>query len=253
MSAESRRLTGLRRLNRRYLAEERIVSGVRRRKFFIAALVLIVVGAASFVGLIVSVGTGTGISSLDEPVRDFMVDLRSPDATMFMVILAVIFGPVAMPFIVLAATVIWIWRAKHMWRPVLLAGAMVLGVGLALLFRDLIDRPRPPVEFMLHGADHTFSFPSGHVLGAADFLLLSAYLLLSRRQGIWLWLTGLVVAVVGIGSQIFSRLYLGYHWLTDTLGSVCLSLFILGLVIALDTWRTTTVDEGPGNALISPG
>lgn len=34
-------------------------------------------------------------------------------------------------------------------------------------------------------------------------------------------------------------LYLGYHWLTDTLASVALAVAILGAVITVDTWRTT--------------
>jgi membrane-associated phospholipid phosphatase len=38
-----------------------------------------------------------------------------------------------------------------------------------------------------------------------------------------------------------SRLYLGYHWLSDALASVSLSLLILGGVIALDTWRTARI------------
>jgi undecaprenyl-diphosphatase len=36
-------------------------------------------------------------------------------------------------------------------------------------------------------------------------------------------------------------LYLGYHWLSDALASVSLSLVILGGVIALDTWRTARI------------
>ena len=35
---------------------------------------------------------------------------------------------------------------------------------------------------MLFGADHTFSFPSGHVLGACDFLLVGTFLIFSRRE-----------------------------------------------------------------------
>ena len=37
-----------------------------------------------------------------------------------------------------------------------------------------------------------------------------------------------------------SRLYLGYHWLSDAMASVPLAV-ILGAVIALDTWRTARI------------
>ncbi len=82
---------------------------------------------------------------------------------MLMIILAVIFGPVALPIIVLIVTVTWGGvLAKHAWRPMLLAAAMLTGVGgLAQLVGRSVGRPRPPVDLMLFGADHTHSFPSG--------------------------------------------------------------------------------------------
>ena len=94
---------------------------------------------------------------------------------------------------------------------------------------------------MLFGIDHTFSFPSGHVLGACDFLLVGTFLIFSRRRKTRATVLGFVGAGVGIVLASVSRLYLGYHWLTDTLASFSLSLLILGGVIALDTWRTARV------------
>ncbi|MCU1474266.1 phosphatase PAP2 family protein, partial [Amnibacterium sp.] len=42
-------------------------------------------------------------------------------------------------------------------------------------------------------------------------------------------------------AQVVSRLYLGYHWLTDVSASVALSLVVVGVVIAVDTRRTVRV------------
>lgn len=42
-------------------------------------------------------------------------------------------------------------------------------------------------------------------------------------------------------------MYLGYHWFTDTVGSVCLSLVLLATVIALDALHARSYDAGrPG-------
>jgi membrane-associated phospholipid phosphatase len=158
-----------------------------------------------------------------------------------MIVLAVIFGPVALPIIVLVVTVAWGILAKHAWRPILLAAGMLTGVGLAQLIGRSVDRQRPPVDQMLFGADHTFSFPSGHVLGASDFLLITAFLVFSRLRKPKTTVVGFVCAIIGVILASVSRLYLGYHWVSDAVASVALSLVVLGAVIAVDTWRTARV------------
>ena len=52
-----------------------------------------------------------------------------------------------------------------------------------------------------------------------------------------------VIAGLAIVVTSLSRMYLGYHWATDVLGSVFLALVVLGAVIAVDT-RRTTVERG---------
>jgi undecaprenyl-diphosphatase len=49
------------------------------------------------------------------------------------------------------------------------------------------------------------------------------------------------LAGVVILAQVASRLYLGYHWITDTTASVALALVILGVIMAIDTARTVRV------------
>jgi undecaprenyl-diphosphatase len=122
----------------------------------------------------------------------------------------------------------------------LLAAAMLTGVGLAQLIGHSVGRDRPPVDLMLFGADHTFSFPSGHVLGASDFLLVTTFLVFSRRKSKTA-IVAFAVAIIGVFLAAVSRLYLGYHWGSDAVASVALSLVVVGAVIAVDTWRTARV------------
>jgi undecaprenyl-diphosphatase len=46
---------------------------------------------------------------------------------------------------------------------------------------------------------------------------------------------------VGILAQVISRLYLGYHWISDTAASIALAMVIVGAVIAIDTMRTVRI------------
>jgi membrane-associated phospholipid phosphatase len=79
------------------------------------------------------------------------------------------------------------------------------------------------------------------VLGASDFLILTAFLIVSRNPRLWGVALGLGLAWAGVLAEMFSRTYLGYHWLTDTLASLSISMVIVGTVIAIDTKRTARI------------
>ena len=222
----------------KFVVEERYMSAQERTNLYRIAVGLMIVGAVLFFSILAGVLQHDGLTAGDEPLRSWLLTLRSEPLTTIMIILAILFGPVALPIIILVVTVAWGLLAKHAWRPLLLAGAMLTGVILAQIIGHAIDRQRPPVDLMLFGADFTFSFPSGHVLGACDFLLVSAFLIFSRRRNRMAAVAGFALAGVGIFFAAVSRLYLGYHWLTDALASLSISFVILGGVIALDTWRT---------------
>lgn len=227
----------------KFLAEVRPRTEEQRRRLLILATVLAIVGVVGFLILLTDVVQHTGLSVLDRPVQRVVEHLRSPGLTAVMIFLAVIFGPVSMPIVVALTTAIWFLVSRHAWRPILLAGAMITGVVLAETIAHLIGRPRPPLGEMLFGPDHTASFPSGHVLGTANYLLTGGYLLISRvrnrRRSILIY----GIAVVFLITMAFNRIYLGYHWPTDTLASVCLALIELGAVIAIDTWRTVETPQ----------
>jgi undecaprenyl-diphosphatase len=230
---------------RKVLVEERYIDPRERRALYASAILLAAVGGTVFLVMLVGVLSGSGAALLDEPVHRWFITARDSAETATMTVLAFVFGPVAMPIIVAVVCVGWTIFASHAWRPFVLCCGMALGVGLALVIAPVVQHPRPPIDLMVLGADHTFSFPSGHVLGACDFLLLTAYLVGSRERARSVRIGLFAIAGFAILAQIFSRLYLGYHWLTDVLASVGLSFVILALVIAVDTHRTARVAGEP--------
>ena len=230
----------------RYVVETRELDAGSRHILRVTAVACMGTGAVFFTLTLLSVLGAGGVTTIDVPVQEWLLEARSPVLTTVMIVLAVVFGPIALPMIVLVVCVGWGLLTRHAWRPLLLAGAMATGVVLAQIIGRTIGRERPPIDLMLYGTDLTFSFPSGHVLGAADFLLVTAYLVLSRRSSVRAIGLGLALAVVGVVLAALSRLYLGYHWTTDALASVSISLVVVGCVIAIDTWRTVRVVEPVG-------
>lgn len=130
-----------------------------RRNLSRVGVGLLVIGGLLFTFILISVLQHDGISVVDEPVRSGLVALRGEPATTIMIILAIVFGPIGLPIIILVVTVVWGLLAEHAWRPIVLASGMLTGVILAQLIGRTVGRQRPPVDLMLFGADSTFSFP----------------------------------------------------------------------------------------------
>lgn len=225
----------------KFIVEVRGVSASTKRASYRWALTLAIVGVVGFVSLLTIVVTQGEVAAMDEPFLEWLLGTHSEVLTAVMIWLAIIFGPVAVPIAVIIVAIGWSIRSKHIWRPLLFTMGMTAGLLVVQVVTRVVGRERPPLDQMLFGADLTPSFPSGHVAGAADFMLLIAYLVFSRRArpktaALSFTIAGVLIIVAGV-----SRIYLGYHWPSDALASVFLSLTVLGGVIGLDTYRTMRV------------
>ena len=241
MTETTERPGRLRRFHEKFIVEERVVPASAKRNLYIVAIVLVVVGLAAFLFIFDSVLEADDISTVDKPVEHWLDGTHAEWLTTVMIVLATVFGPIAMPIIILVTTVTWGILAKHAWRPLLLAGGMLLGVIIVQVLAPIISRERPPVGDMMLEIDHTSSFPSGHVMGVADFLFITTYLVFSRHRRPVIMVLAFIGASVIVLLTAACRIYLGYHWATDALASIALSLVVLGIVIAVDTWRTVRV------------
>ena len=110
--------------------------------------------------------------------------------------------------------------ARKPWSALYFVVASALSAGMVQLLKSLFARARP--EQILVAADFG-SFPSGHVANAATISVALA-ILVQRR---WVWFAGAAWTVL----MIFSRTYLGAHWLSDTIGGL-----LLGGAVSVFLW-----------------
>lgn len=236
--------TRLTRLHRRFVADERIEPAATRRRLYRVSLLLIGAGVVAFVLVLLDVLQRDGVTGIDAPVQRWADAGRSEFWTTVMTALSLVFGPLVFPWAASIITVVWGITARHLWRPLLLALGTVAGIAAVRVLAEVVGRERPAVSRMLLEPDYSESFPSGHVVGAASFILLIAYLVFSRRRSPRSAAISYVVATGLVIATALSRIYLGYHWATDALGAIALALVVLGAVIAIDTRLTVrTADE----------
>lgn len=121
-------------------------------------------------------------------------------------------------------------------QAVFLATAYAGSGALNYLLKLFFHRQRPSLPWS--AAEHDYSFPSGHSMNSFVFyvgLAAVVWLVVGRRAGITTLVGGLlIVLLVGL-----SRIYLGYHYVSDVLGGYAAGLLWLavwGLAIPA-IWR----------------
>ncbi|HEX7805476.1 MAG TPA: phosphatase PAP2 family protein [Cellulomonas sp.] len=207
----------------------------------VAGLAAILVGLVAFAAVLDGVDEHGDLSVWDSPVLTWLLSHRSAPATAALKAVSFLADPAVLaPFVIVLALVI-AWRTRRVRPALLLGGAMALTMVTSTGIKVLVGRARPPLADMMSPPETSAGFPSGHTLGTATFLLVASYLLWTWRPTTRTAVLSLAVSAVGTIAVAVSRLYLGYHWLTDVTASVALAVAILGVVILVDPLLPTLV------------
>lgn len=224
----------------------RLPSGVRA---WLPGLVLSALALWGFIEILDEVLENEAFKPLDQPLLEWLAGHRSPALTTTMTVITNIFGPVLLPVLIALGAAAWGWRTRIWVDPALLVGAMVLATLISMAVKVSIGRARPEESFQLTpGLEQSFSFPSGHTTGAATLVLVTAYLAWRgrrSRRALIAWSFGAVAVIALVGG---SRLYLGYHFLSDVLAGACVGLLALGLVAGIDRWLAIRTGAAPARA-----
>jgi membrane-associated phospholipid phosphatase len=138
-----------------------------------------------------------------------------------------------LPGIVIAAIALWRIKLRHdaVLLVVAIGGAAVIDTVLKLHFR----RIRPTVPWALV-TEHSFSFPSGHSVGAVVLYGTITYLIWSHLRDLAQRAAVIAAALLLIAGIGLSRVYIGVHYPTDVAAGYLVGLLWLLTLIGANEY-----------------
>ena len=192
----------------------------------LAATAVITLSLFSWLALTTS--SGTGLAPHDQSVTTWAVDERFPALTVIMQVFTALGSTVGLTILTAICAVLLFMRG-HRVRALVLSLTMIGSSLLTVALKEIFRRARPSTDTLLGDPASTTSFPSGHSFNTAVFAgMLAGMVLTSTAVTLYRTLATLLVGA--------SRVYLGYHWMTDVLAGWSLGLAWLCLVTLALLW-----------------
>ena len=160
----------------------------------------------------------------DQPIQTAIRgDLPETLTLLFRAITHLIDIPVIITWVLIVAFIFY--RKQWKLESYLMLGNLALAGILIVTFKNIYQRPRPEILHLVE--EKGFSFPSGHSL-AVTIMVGTLIVILSQRIKDQLW-KRIVQILLGLYlvSVLISRVYLGVHYPSDVLASLCVGLGVL--------------------------
>ncbi len=194
-------------------------------KNFLFLLVHILSGLALVV-IIQGLITGTELTPFNTAIESFMVYLRDPLLTTFMVWVTNIGSPFLLLLVSLFLAIVLLLH-KDTYDALLYVASITISFVALIVLKDIFQLARP--DAALIGVSG-WSFPSGHAAVATAFFFTTAYAFFDWTKSALSKTLLVSGCIVGGGLISFSRLYLGAHWSLDILAGIALGFLSVSFV-----------------------
>ena len=166
----------------------------------------------SFAAIVVSLSEKGTLFHLDPKIHAYVISVANPGLTGFLATITDL-GNIYLVVMVAVIVGVILFIRKNWWRLLALFLAVAIGQAVVNILKVAFQRPRPETEMFVF----SYSFPSGHVFSATviyGFCIYLAFRFINNTVVKWIVSALLALLILLIG---FSRIYLGVHWLSDTL------------------------------------
>ena len=183
---------------------------------------ILAVGALIFFGWLADGIFEGELKVFDDAVRQAANRMASPMLTQFMIFVSFVGSAFVLVPLGIVAVIVFLrlkWRRATVLFFITMAGEIVLSLTLKAAFQ----RPRPEA-FFGYELPSSYSFPSGHSLGAFCFFGILAWLISTRMESRLIRVLIRLAAVALIFTIGFSRIYLGVHYPSDVIGGYSAAL-----------------------------
>ncbi|MGB4420293.1 MAG: phosphatase PAP2 family protein [Candidatus Saccharimonadales bacterium] len=215
---------------------------INNKKIRSIAFIYLFLGIIIFALAYISIIQKQYLYDFNKPILDWFLSVRQPIISSMAKLLTNLASATSLTLITIIITLMMIFYKKEFLRPLLLLGTMTTAVLVSTLMKVIIMNSRPLQQNMVPSYQLDYSFPSGHTLGIWIFLLTIGYLFYSRKFSFKKYICWNLFAVLLTSIIAITRLYLGYHWLTDIVASVGLGLIIFSAMIFMDKFITSSLN-----------
>ena len=160
----------------------------------------------------------------DQPIQTAIRgDLPETLTLLFRAITHLIDIPVIISWVLIVAFIFY--RKQWKMESYLMLGNLTLAGILIVTFKNIYQRQRPEILHLVE--EKGFSFPSGHSL-AVTIMVGTLIVILSQRikNTVWRKIVQILLSLY-IVSVLVSRIYLGVHYPSDVIASLCVGLGVL--------------------------
>lgn len=153
----------------------------------------------------------------------YLSEIRFKDVS-FVAVFATVFAVLNVLMVYLFSPFVF-YRKRWKIESFFMLGNLALAGLLIVTFKNIYQRPRPAILHLVE--EKGFSFPSGHSL-AVTLMVGTLIVILSQRikNPVWRKIVQIVLGLYLV-SVLVSRVYLGVHYPSDVLASLCVGLGVL--------------------------